>query len=179
LNEGWKTSIWKQFGAAIEMLEKAIRACPGELWVPAARGGNPEQWESWYIAYHALFWLDLYLWGAVEGFAPPQPFTLDELDPRGVLPERPYTKDELLAYLQHCRKKCQSTIGALTDEAAARHCTFPWGELSFGELLLDNMRHVTGHAAELSLMIGQTTGSGPGWVSRASSEEGESGGRGD
>lgn len=173
MDASWRTGIWKQFGAAIEMLEKAIRTCPDELWVPAVRVENRESWEFWYIAYHALFWLDLYLSGEVEGFAPPAPFTLDELDPQGVFPGRPFTKEELLAYLRHGRQKCQSTIAALTDDAAARHCSFPWGELSFGELLLDNMRHVTAHAAELSLLIGQMTGAGPGWVSRASGGGGQ------
>ncbi len=55
--------------------------------------------EFWYVAYHCLFWTDLYLSGAVEGFTPPAPFTLDELDPAGVLPDRQYTREELLAYL--------------------------------------------------------------------------------
>ena len=26
--------------------------------------------EFWYVIYHALFWLDLYLEGSAEGFAP-------------------------------------------------------------------------------------------------------------
>ena len=39
--------------------------------------GLPAAAEFWYVVYHALFWLDLYLSGAVEGFAPPAPFTLD------------------------------------------------------------------------------------------------------
>jgi hypothetical protein len=64
---------------------------------------------SWYLAYHALFWLDLYLSGSEEGFTPPAPFTLDELDPAGLVPERPHTKDELHAYLEHGRRECQST----------------------------------------------------------------------
>jgi hypothetical protein len=28
----WKSIIWDQFGAAIDMLEAALQACPGELW---------------------------------------------------------------------------------------------------------------------------------------------------
>ena len=83
MNIPWRTIIWQQFGAAIDMLDNALRACPDELW----RGrlwDNPSEppgyAEFWYLAYHALFWLDLYLSGAVEGFAPPAPFTLDELD---------------------------------------------------------------------------------------------------
>jgi hypothetical protein len=170
MNITWRTIIWQQFGAAIDMLDNALRACPDELWyarlwdTPSER---PEYAQFWYIVYHALFWLDLYLSGAVEGFAPPSPFTLDELDPAGLLPEKPYTKDELRTYLDYDRKKCQTTIEALTDEAAQRRCRFRWGELSFLELLLYNMRHVQEHASQLNLMLGQKTGSAPDWVTKA------------
>ena len=158
----WSAITWSQFGAAIDMLERAGRFCPDELW-----RDRSQQQPYWSIAYHALFWLDLYLSGAVEGFTPPAPFTLDELDPAGLLPERPYTKDELLAYLAHGRQKCRTTIEALTDEQARRLCRFSWGEVSFAELLLYNMRHVQEHAAQLSLILGQTIGWASGWVAQA------------
>jgi len=157
----WSTFIWSQFGAAIDMLEKAITACPAPLWDDRA-----QHQLFWYNAYHTLFWLDLYLSGAWEDFAAPTPFGLEELDPAGVLPPRVYTPAELLDYLAYCRRKCRAVLAGLTDEQANHPCTFPWGTLPFGELLLDNMRHVHGHAAELSLMLGQQTGAGPGYVTR-------------
>jgi hypothetical protein len=159
----WRAILWQQFGAAIDMLENALLACPDELWSDRSR--RPE---FWYIVYHTLFFLDLYLSGSVEGFAPPAPFTLDELDPAGLLPERPYTKDELQTYLAHGRKKCRGTIEALTDETARRRCVFEWIDLSGAELLLYNMRHVQHHAAQLNLILRQTTDSAPGWVAKAS-----------
>lgn len=160
----WRAVIWQQFGAAIDMLENALRACPNELW-----SDRSQRLEFWYIVYHSLFWLDLYLSGSVEGFAPPAPFTLDELDPAGLLPERPYTKDELQTYLDHGRTKCRATIEALTDEKARQRCEFAWGAVSFLELLLYNMRHVQEHASQLSLILGQKTDSAPGWVAKAKS----------
>jgi hypothetical protein len=165
-----KTSIWQQFGASIDMLDNAVRACPDQLWraplwqVPE---GRPEFAQFWYVAYHALFWLDLYLSGSTEGFAPPSPFTLDELDPAGLLPEKPYTKSELQAYLEHGRRKCQATIEALTDEKGHQLCTFPWGEMNFVELLFYNMRHVQEHAAQLNMMLGQKAIPVPRWVKKA------------
>ncbi len=164
MNIPWRTIIWQQFGGAIDTLDNALRACPDELWRarlwdhPSER---PEFSQFWYVVYHALFWLDLYLSGAEEGFTPPAPFTLIEQDDDGPLPERPYTKDELQTYLDYSRKKCQATIEALTDEAAQRHCRFAWGEVSFAELLLYNMRHVQEHASQLNMMLGQKVGSAP------------------
>lgn len=173
MNIPWKRIIWRQFGAAIDDLGNALRACPDELW-RARLWDDPSNErfflpEFWYVGYHALFWLDLYLTGAEEGFAPPAPFTLVEQDKNGPLPERPYTKDELQNYLEDCRKRCQATIESTTDEEAQRLCTFGWGEVSFAELLLYNMRHVAGHAAQLNLLLGQKAESAPNWVARARS----------
>lgn len=164
----WRTTIWQQFGAAITALEEAMHACPDDLW-----SDRSQPLEFWYVTYHTLFWLDLYLSGSVEGFAPPAPFTLDELDPAGLLPERPYAKDELQRYLDHCRQKCRAMLETLTDEKARQHCDFAWIEFSFAELLLYNMRHVQEHAAQLNLILGQKTNSAPGWVAREKSSLGK------
>ncbi len=169
----WKTIIWQQFGAAIDMLDNTLRACPDDLWrdrlwnKPDER---PEYAQFWYLAYHTLFWLDFDLSGSLEGFAPPAPFTLDEMDPAGLVPERPYTKEELEVYLDYDRKKCQATIEALTDEKTQQLCKFGGRELSFAELLLYSMRHVQEHGAQLSLILGQKTGWSPGWVAKAKSK---------
>ena len=169
MDPAWNAIIWRQFGAAIDMLENALRACPDELWSARLWGENSSEGELaqfWYVAYHSLFWLDLYLTGSVEGFTPPAPFTLAELDPAGLLPERTYTRAELLSYLDHGRQKCRATLEALTDEKARQHCSFPWGEVSFGELLLDNMRHVQEHAAQMNMFLGQKLGANARWVAK-------------
>lgn len=46
----WKSSIWQQFGASIDMLENSLLACPDEHW-----GNRSEQPEFWYLVYHTLF----------------------------------------------------------------------------------------------------------------------------
>ncbi len=179
----WRTALWKQFGAAIDMLENALLACPdalwhGRLWGDPLDPSLPPGFAAfWYITYHTLFWLDLYLTGSFEGFAPPAPFTLDELDPAGALPERPYTRDELNAYLVHLRKKCQTTIAELSDEKAHQQVAFPWSRgkpVSYLELLLYTMRHVQEHAAQLSLFLGQHAipDEALDWVGRAKEEAG-------
>ena len=153
----WKTPIWQQFGAAIDMLENAMRACPDDVWP-----------ECWYIAYHTLFFLDFNSSESAEGFAPPAPFTLEELDPAGILPERPFTKDELLGYLEHGRKKCRATIEAITEETAGEHCGFERPDITRVELLLYNMRHVQHHTGQLNLILRQRIDSAPRWVAKAS-----------
>jgi hypothetical protein len=159
------------------MLENAVLACPstqwhGYLWSDHSEHPLPPEFAAfWYITYHTLFWLDLYLTGSFEGFAPPTPFTLDELDPAGVLPERPYTKEELHNYLLHLRQRCQTTIAGLSDTQAHQPVAFPWTHgkpVSYLELLLYTMRHVQEHAAQLNMFLGQNGTPGTSnWVSRA------------
>ncbi|HEY6041450.1 MAG TPA: DinB family protein [Anaerolineae bacterium] len=164
--------LWRQFGAAIDMLGDALRDCPDELWEKRLWEDQPDQWvtagfsTSWYLGYHALFWLDLYLTGAEEGFVPPAPFDLVEMEVGEVLP-RIYTQEELLRYLEYCRQRCRETIGALSNDQANRLCRFSWGEVPFAELQLYNLRHVQEHGAQLRMFLGQQAGKSAGWVSRA------------
>jgi hypothetical protein len=158
-----KTGIWHQFGAAIDMFGEAINVCPDRLWT-ASLWDDPDDaryGQFWYVAYHTLSWLDLYLTGSREGFAPPAPFI------RGALPEKPYTKDDVRAYLKHCRQKCQTVIEGLTDEKAYRICKFEWMEPTFLELQLYNMRHVQEHAAQLNLFLGGQGVPVTDWISKA------------
>ncbi len=157
----FRTALWRQFGAAIDMLKNALLACPDSLWRehlwsdPEA----PAYPTFWSLTHHTLFWLDLYLTGSLEAFAPPTPFTQqDEFGPARVLSEQPYTKEELHAYLVQLRQKCQTTLLSLSDEQARHQIAFPWlGEepMSFLELQLITLRHVQEHTAQLSLVLGQ------------------------
>ncbi len=164
--------LWRQFEPAIAMLGDALRDCPDELWEQRLWQDQPGQWVAagfstfWYLGYHTLFWLDLYLTGAEEGFAPPAPFDLVEMDAGELLP-RAYTREELLGYLEYCRRKCRETLGAMSIEQANRSCRFAWGELPFAELQLYNLRHVQEHGAQLRMFIGQQAGKSTRWATRA------------
>lgn len=159
----WRSIIWQQFGAAIDTLADAINLCPDHLWT-AVLWDDPdaaEYGQFWFIAYHTLFWLDLYLGGSAEGFTPPAPFI------QGRLPEKPYPKEQIQAYLAHCRMKCHSTIEGLTEERANQICKFAWIEATFLEMQLYCMRHVQEHAAQLSFLLTQHGITGFDWVTQA------------
>jgi hypothetical protein len=170
----WSAALWQQFGAAIDTLENAVLTCPKalwneRLWSDSSAPSVPVEFSQfWNITFHTIFWLDLYLSGSPEGFAPPAPFTVDD-------PERPYTKDELRAYLRYTRTKCHTTLAALTQEKASQLCEFPWAPgrvFSFVELLLYTMRHVQEHAAQLHLFLGQNACAVSSWVDRARDDPG-------
>ena len=85
-----------------------------------------DQWNTnkkfFYVAYHCLVYLDYYLTIPPTGFRAPLPYTLTDEDqlPEGaiddVVPNRTYTKQELLDWLLFCREKCRYTIKGLTME---------------------------------------------------------------
>jgi len=180
----WSTALWRQFGAAIDMLDNALVACPSSLWRQRLWSDPPDHpqppyGEFWYVTYHTLFWLDLYLSDSIEGVTPPAPFTVAEFDADRVPPERPYTKEELRAYLAYARQKGRTILVALTDEQARHPFEFPWDKgqgraISFVELQLYNLRHVQEHAAQLSLFLGQhgIPDADLDWVMRANGEPG-------
>ena len=162
----WRTSVWKQFGAAIDMLDEAIRLCPDHLWDTMVWKDTEDvrYGQFWFIASHTLMWLDRFQTGTpgtLQAFTPPAPFI------RGTLPEQPYTKNQVLDYLSACRSKCQSTIETMTDERAQQRCVFEWMEPTFLELQLYCMRHVQEHAAQLGLVLGQHDISGVDWIANA------------
>lgn len=155
-----KEGIWNQFGASIDMLENAINACPDEHWATETK--------FWYQAFHCLFYLDFYLTIEPKTFSPPPPYTLSEFT-EDELPERAYSKEELLAYLQFSREKCRNLISGLTENAFSARWINQSGTKDYSvlEILLYNMRHVQHHTAQLNMILRQTIEEAPDWVSRA------------
>jgi DinB family protein len=165
MDPAWKETLWRQFGASIETLEGIMAACPDHLWFD--RKQRPE---FWYLVFHTLFWLDCYLTQPFETYTPPPPFGLEEMDPAGVIPARPYTKAELAAFLEHGRRRWRARLAAMNEADAQRPYVVSTGiRLDLVELLLYNMRHVQHHSAQLNLILRQQTDSAAGWVSRAKS----------
>lgn len=161
MNKILTTSIWRQFGAAIDMLENAINRCRQEFWDTERKFG--------YIAYHCLFWLDYYLTLEPSTFKPPAPFTLTEFE-KGALPDRAYSKEELLTYLSFGRKKCYGLLSTMTDEISTSRWKNDHKDYPLIEILLYNMRHVQHHTAQLNLLLRQEINDAPGWISIAKVE---------
>jgi uncharacterized damage-inducible protein DinB len=163
----WRAAIGQQFHAAIDMLANAIEACPDSVWAGQRTGA------FWYLAFHTLFFLDLYLSPVDEDqFRPPLPFGLTELQDEVIVPEPAYGQEELLGYLEHCRQKLDGVLAGMTEGWVAAACPFAFRAMSNGELLLYNMRHVQHHTAQLNLLLRQRTDSAPRWVSKGGQKRG-------
>jgi hypothetical protein len=160
----WQQGLWEQFGAAIRMLRRALEACPDEMWHYRVAPKDPDLFfvgEFWYIGWHTLFNLDLYLSGKEEGFVTPAEMRAGEADPAFVAvldksfskPIRAYSKQDLMWYLEYCYEKCRKAIQGMTETNAAEIGEF-WIRIPMFEMHLYNMRHVQEHAAQLSLVLG-------------------------
>lgn len=162
-----KECLWQQFGASIDMLKNAIILWPEERWYTEKR--------FFYMAYHCLVFLDYYLTIPPGALSSSLPFTItesgavppDALD--DVIPNRIYSKQELLNYLQSNRDKCHQVIAGLTAEKLEERWIEEDGGRNFAvlEILLYNMRHVQHHAAQLNLLLRQGINNAPDWVSQA------------
>jgi len=164
----WPTLIGRQFAAAIQMLQQAIEACPDELWDDRS-DGSP----FWHLAYHALFFTDLYLSDDEKAFRARDfhrdqahflPGDYQELAGVVTTPAEPFTRAQLADHAGHCLRKCEETFEKLTDERALERCGFWWYELNAGEFTLNNLRHLQHHAGQLVLLLRRRADIGIEWL---------------
>jgi len=150
----YKQLIANQFEAVFCKLNTCIGRCPEAAW-NAPVGNNA----LCQVAFHTLFFADLYLGHDEESFRA-QPFhranesffaEYEELEDRE--PLALYERGPVRAYLAHCRGKASQVVAAETADALRARCGFGWLPFSRAELHVYNIRHVQHHAAQLSLRL--------------------------
>lgn len=146
--------LTRQFDEAIDDLERALRACPDELWEASAwRVNKTDLWvwpaegvtpiaerteESiqslsafWAVAYHCLWFLDFYTSTGTGGFESPE-YVRGGPEEQGMaadgaapLPAPVFPRAALLRYLDHGRRKVRGSIANVTEEELQALCP-PW-----------------------------------------------------
>jgi uncharacterized damage-inducible protein DinB len=143
-----KAILTGQFEAALCMLNDCIRKCPPEHWEGRIANQTYRQ-----VAYHTLFFVDLYLSPSEAAFQ------LRACHQRGGDERLPtaisagLTQEDTLAYLAICRQKALETLAAETAESLRQPSGFSWMPVSRGELHLSNIRHVQHHTGQLSAYL--------------------------
>ncbi|MDI9365703.1 MAG: DinB family protein [Flavobacterium sp.] len=162
-------SLWRQFGASIDMLANAIASCPDDYLATNKR--------CYYLAYHSVVFLDYYLTIPPSNFSPILSFTIKDADQRppesigDMIPDKIYSKQALLDYVNHSRNKCKTIIDNLADNNQL-HARFTEGNepsdmnYSLVEILLYNMRHTQHHTGQLHLMLRQDLNQHVDWAFR-------------
>ncbi len=142
-----KQILTGQFEASLAMLKACIQACPEQHWEGKIANGTFR-----WVAYHTLFFLDLYLSPSADAFE------LRDLHRRGGDEREPVqcvglSKAETLAYVEVCRQKIADALAAETSESLQGPSGIPWYKISRGELHLCNIRHLQHHAGQLSAYL--------------------------
>lgn len=143
--------IKSQYLASLEMLKQTIVACPDSLWYSTGYK-NP----FWHTAYHALFYVHLYLQPSEADFVPWEKHKPEfrSLAAQGVpAAEQVYSKEEILEYYELCCQQVEERVSALDLEAESG---FNWLTFNKLELQFYNIRHIQQHTGELSERLGAT-----------------------
>ena len=155
---GVKQTVKSQYHAALEMLKQAIEACPASLW-------DAPGYESpfWHIAYHVLFYTHLYLQPTEQDFIPweKQQDGYTSLASDGEPEGKPYSKEEVLVYLQLCHEQAEEQVTAVDLEAGSG---FYWLTFHKLELQIYNIRHIQQHTGGLYERLGAAGGPELRWV---------------
>lgn len=142
--EDIRPALRGQYHAALDMLKGAIEACPEDIWV----GGVPPR-SFWRLAYHTLFFTDLYLQCRMEDFVSWEHHRDEvESDQDRERPDAvPYTKAELLAYWDIVDAKVDAQIDKV--DLASQESGFSWYKIPKLDHIILNMRHIQEHAGQL------------------------------
>jgi hypothetical protein len=143
MTEYFKQVLINQFEAALSMLNHGITACPPKHFEGKIASGTFR-----WVAYHTLFYVDLYLSTSEEAFQRRE-FHERGGDERGLALNDGLAQDEALAYLDVCRQKMHAAIAAETPESLAGPSGFSWYPITRGELHLNNIRHIQHHTGAL------------------------------
>ncbi len=169
MEHGWKHIVRQQFDASLDMLGRAIQACPATLWDDRER--LPRFGE---LVYHALEVADRYLGRAGAEPALPEPFGRPADGSDQGAPERAFDREELIRLLAHVRAKGSSALALLDGERRRAVGRFAPGEPSALEALLYATRHTQHHVGQLYLVLGRHVGAAPGWVGKSDGERSDS-----
>src|SRR6476660_7015712 len=109
----YKQIVTTQYEGALSMLLHCVEACPPEHWESKIAQGTFR-----WVAYHTLFFTDLYLSKSNESFE------LRELHQRGGDERQPVacqglSKEDTLAYVPLCREKALESVAAETEQSLA------------------------------------------------------------
>ena len=142
-----KLIILSQYRASLVMLQDAIEKCPDTMWLDTSYN-TP----FWRVAYHALIYTHFYLHPTEADFVPWEKH-MDGYQGFEPLAEgqKPYTKQEVLEYLNLCLGQLDGLVEALDLDADSGFDWLPFNKL---ELQFYNIRHIMQHTGELCERLG-------------------------
>jgi len=169
-----KSALKSQYHAALAMLREAIEKCPDALWASDEYTNR-----FWRIAYHALYFMHLYLQPTVHDFrpwehhqtsiqdmddvpSPPDIMDLTELPHRPPQTGEPYSKARVLEYWELCDAMIDDSVDRL--DVFALDSGFSWYKIPKIEHQMVNLRHIQHHTGQLTDRIRNEASMGVDWA---------------
>jgi uncharacterized damage-inducible protein DinB len=160
-----RETLGLQYGAGLRMLGTSIEQCTPQTW-QATVGRHP----FWHVAYHVLFYTDLYLSENEERFQP-QPFHRQSFfDPipwpasEQIPPEQPMDRPDLQGYVQICAAKVVAALDRETEQTLRGASGFSWLRFPRAQLHLYNIRHLQHHTGQLTALLSARQGRAVDWT---------------
>lgn len=169
----WTSALGEFLDVVLPDLAALLRECPDDVWElsmwdvakdqgwgrprpPVLEDGSPDprgvdaHAAVWYVTLHLVYTLDWNFSARAPAWEPPPPFRKEDLD-AGRLPERTYTREELLSYVAYVHEKARATLAAVAaDETAlAGH-----GRTS-ADWLVGGFGHAMAHFGNLQTFLWQ------------------------
>jgi hypothetical protein len=163
-----RIALKSQYHASLEMLGEAVDKCPDELWLESSHVNA-----FWQVAYHALFYVHMYLQPNLESFKPWEENQLNVQYQNGfagppkagshlpLIPE-PYTKTQVLVFLTLCDGMVDKAIDSF--DLLEPKSGFPWYTCTKLEHQVISIRHLQHHTAQLGERLRAANGVGLTWL---------------
>lgn len=144
-----KAELIAQYQKALLMLIDCIRQCPQELW-------NDTAYDNcfWRIAYHTLYFTDLYLSDHPDAHIPWEKHIsgynflgkINYIENRPLTITTVYTQHDLMIYAENLI----SSLPARIKEDWSTQSGFDWLPMSLAGLYFYNLRHLQHHIGQLT-----------------------------
>lgn len=183
----WTESLARNLEAALDLLAAAVGDCGDELWeasmwdVPAPdaehelrgpdgtavtepmeRRALVQRWSApWCVAWHALECFDYDLNGDLAPWTPPEPFA-SKPHWRSWNTVPPWSRSEIVGYLDYCRLQARDTLAGMTEEKGATPLppSHRYRGQPYAWVVMSLVGHTTEHGSQIRQFI-TTAGRAP------------------
>jgi hypothetical protein len=169
----WTSALTDYLDVVLADLAALVRGCPDDVWElsmwdvtrdpgwgrpqpPVLANGTPDprgvdaHSAVWYATLHLVYTLDWNFSARASSWEPPPPFRKGDLD-AGRLPQRTYTREELLSYIAYVHEKTRTTLAAV----AADEATLAGHGRTSADWLVGGFGHAVGHFGNLQTFLWQ------------------------
>ncbi|NND34929.1 MAG: hypothetical protein HKN76_20250 [Saprospiraceae bacterium] len=152
-----KSALKSQYKASLLMLENVIQICSDDLWT-----SQKYQNRTWQIAYHALFFTNLYLFQHLDQRKNWINHRKEYQNVGESEGKTPYTRSELIEFTRELIRNLDKRLDQI--DLNASDSGFFWYTVNKLEHQLVNLKHLQHHLAQLQDRLRNDQNEGISWI---------------